>query len=523
MPQGMILTGEQASKQLYENNRDFYNRKTWENLLNTNSVAALKAENQIVKDYTDTSAEAYVSYLKNKNTIQNSGIVGSGRDELLKQNQLALEDAYNSYRQNLNENVGAIQESALQNQQNIYDALTEQGEMTAQYNNLHYDYLEKLYEQYLAGENTLFNELNWKKYLTRDLNTELTDEQIAEYNDLIASGVELSPEQEALFLQDYRLKTREELSNAAWDELTDEKGNVIGRDYTSLYDEDGNLTVAGADFFDQLENAVANTGGYSWGDFLSETNEDVYNWAMSYNPYNYTDDGTNAGTYRTMTGRMSTDYAYSFAERFGGLSEKQINTIYEDYTTAAKDLAEKIANSDVGGKGKGYQEEIRTLVDEIKNLAVELGIDKDLEEEMGMSWDDVVNQIDINIQNSKSNGEMTAQWFSNFYGQSTASSAMGAAVGVGASSAGVTALGSTLLGASTAIPVVGQVIAATIIVGGALYAAHNASSAVAEQRRINEALTKQTQQIYNNLLTGMVDYSLTKKRQAALENRSIKY
>jgi hypothetical protein len=522
MPQGMILTGDQASKQLYENNRDFYNRKTWENLLNTNAVAALKAENQIVKDYTDTSAEAYISYLKNKNTIQNSGIVGSGRDELLKQNQLALEEAYNSYRQNLNENISAIQEAKVNTDESIYNTLSKEGEMTAEYNNLHYDYLTKLYEQYQAGENTLFNELNWQKFLTRDLNTELTDEQIAEYNNLIASGTELTPEQEALYLQDYRLKTREELSTAAWDELTDENGNVIGRDYTSLYDENGNLTVAGADFFDQLENAVANTGGYSWGDFLSENNQDVYDWAMSYNPYNYTDDGTNAGTYRTMTGRMSTDYAYSFAERFGGLSEKQINGIFADYTKAAEDLADKIANTDVGGKGKGYQEEVRAMVGEIQDLAKELGIDKDLEQEMGMTWDDVINQIDTNIQNSRNNGEMTGDWFSTFFGQGTASSATGAAIAYG-SSAATTAIGSTLLGASTAIPVVGQAIGVTIIIAGALYAMHNASKGVAEQRRLNEELTKQTQQIYNNLLTGMVDYSLTKKRQAAIENHSIKY
>ena len=522
MPQGMILTGNQASKQLYESNRDFYNRKTWENLLNTNAVAALKAENKIIKDYTDTSAEAYVSYLKNKNTIQNSGVVGSGMDELLKQNELALEEAYNSYRQSLNENVGAIQESASENQQNIYDALTEQGKMTAEYNNLHYDYLEKLYKQYQSGENKLFDELNWQKYLTRDLNTELTDEQIDEYNSLIANGNTITPEQEALYLQDYRLKTREELSSAAWEELTDENGNVIGKDYTSLYDENGNLTVAGVDFFDQIENAMANSGGYSWGDFLSENNQDVYDWAMSYNPYNYTDDGTNAGTYRTMTGRMSTDYAYSFAERFGGLTEKKINSIYEDYTKAAEDLANKIENTDVGGKGKGYQEEVRNLVDEIKNLAVELGIDKDLEQEMGMSWDDVINQIDTNIQNSRSNGEMTGDWFNTFFGQGTASSATGAAIAYGAGTA-TTAIGSTLLGASTAIPVVGQAIGVTIIIAGALMAAHNASSGVADQRRLNEELTKQTQQIYNNLLTGMVDYSLTKKRQASLETHSIKY
>lgn len=518
----MILTDDQASKQLYENNRDFYNRKTWENLLNTNAVAALKAENQIVKDYTDTSAEAYVSYLKNKNTIQNSGIVGSGRDELLKQNQLALEEAYNAYRQNMSENISAIQEAKANTDQNIYSALSNEGEMMSEYNNLHYNYLEKLYEQYQAGKNTLFDELNWQKFLTRDLNTELTDEQVAEYNKLIASGAELTPIQEALYLQDYRLKTREELSNAAWDELVDEDGNVIGRDYTSLYDENGNLTVAGADFFDQLENAVANTGGYSWGDFLSETNEDVYDWAMSYNPYNYTEDGTNAGTYRTMTGRMSTDYAYSFAERFGGLSEKQINGIFEDYTKAAEDLADKIVNTDVGGKGKGYQKEVRTLVGEIQTLSKELGIDKDLEQEMGMTWEDVINQIDSNIQYSRSNGEMTADWFSTFLGQGGASTATAAAINAGLSSAGATALGSTLLG-TAGIPVVGQAIVATVFVAGLLFAAHNASVGVAEQRRLNEELTKQTQQIYNNLLTGMVDYSLTKKRQAAIENRSIKY
>ena len=51
---------------------------------------------------------------------------------------------------------------------------------------------------------------------------------------------------------------------------------------------------------------------------------------------------TYAGSFRTMTGRTSTDYTYSFLERFGGLTEKQTKSafskVYEDVNKKASDI-----------------------------------------------------------------------------------------------------------------------------------------------------------------------------------------
>ena len=113
--------------------------------------------------------------------------------------------------------------------------------------------------------------MRWERYITND-------------PVLDAEGKEQFDE-EGNRIEERRLKTQEEMA-------------------AELYDENGNLTLAGLDYFDQLENSLANEGGYSWGQYLLDTNEDLYNWSKTYNPYNYTFEGTNAGSFRTMVGHL---------------------------------------------------------------------------------------------------------------------------------------------------------------------------------------------------------------------------
>lgn len=481
------MTNDQAEKQLAEQNRDYYNRKTWDTLLNTNTMSAIKAENQLVKQYTEDTADAYVSYLKNKNTIENSGIVGSGKADILAESQSALEDAFNSYRSNLQQNISAIQESAAKNEQAILAERAAQAEMTAAYNNLHYDYLTELYNQYLEGENTLFNEKNWSKYLTYD---QLKDEQ---------GNLMYDDEGNPIYSDEARLKTADELSNVAYEEFTDENGNVT-KEYTSFYDENGNLTVAGIDFFDQMENALANEGGYSWDDFLSENNQEVYDWSRSYNPYDFTYEGSNAGTFRTMNGRMSTDYLYDFAERFGGFTSGQIKEMYSDYEQKSQDLANAIAKKGKD-KGKGYINEIRGLTDSLQDMAVELGIDADLQEEMGMTWEQLDDYLNSYLQQAKSSGQMAADWFAKFLGDTGAGALAGAAIGgvVGTVAAPITSTVGAIAGA----------------IAGGVAGIVDASMQTDNQRNLNKQVAEASKKMYDEVLYSMINYSMQKRRMAS--------
>ena len=96
MAYGTILTADSATKQLKEYNKQYNRQNTWNALMSQNANSALAAENELLKSYNTATADAYVSYLKNQNAIKNSNIVGQGRTDLLQDNELALQDAYNS-------------------------------------------------------------------------------------------------------------------------------------------------------------------------------------------------------------------------------------------------------------------------------------------------------------------------------------------------------------------------------------------------------------------------------------------
>lgn len=470
---GLVYTADQAKQQLLNMNRDYNNRLTWQNMFNENTLAAQRAENQLVKQYTDASVDAYASYLQSQNAIKNSQIVGQGKQQLLNENEQTLLDIYNSYRESLASGRQDIATAEAQGVENINSLLEEQAQYTADYTNAHYSYLEALYEKYLAGENDYFAEgKQWNKYTTYD---QLRDENNQPVYDENGQPVfdETSP----------RLMTWSELTNPA----------------NGYYNADGTLTIKGVDFFDQLENQIANEGtGYSWGQYLTETNPELATWANSYNPYNYTQAGTNAGTMRTMYGMMSTDEEYSFAERFGGLSKEEVDTMYDSYTSAAEELGNAIASSGKD-KGKSQIQAIEGYVTNIGEMADELGIRQDIEQELGMSFEELSVKLDDAINQARTSGEMTGDWFATYF----------EGVGIGAATGAVAGAPLAGVGAGPGA-VIGAVIGA---IGGIIKASVDTDN----QRNLNKQLAEQSQQLYNNLLNTMITYSQNKRRQAEID------
>lgn len=333
----MIYSESQAQKHLLENNRDYKNRLTWQNAIQGVNAQAQNAQAQLAKAYVDASADAYTSYLKSQNALKSSDIVGLGRQNLLEQNNLALQDAYNTYAQNLSEGQAKIENSRLAEMEQISSALEQQAKYTADYTNAHIDYLKELYRQYEEGENQLFDDPEWARYL------------------------------------EYTTPTYDSQGNVVYDE----NGNIV-YDQTipslisdknlmsMMYDESG-LTLQGMDIFDQLEHQIAQAGyggsNYSWSDYLAETNPKLLEWANTYNPYNYTPEGTNASTLNTMYGMASDDYTYRFAERFGGADAETLEKGFDEVRSTLDSLK-------LNGKALGIGN--TTLLNELSGQVSEL-------------------------------------------------------------------------------------------------------------------------------------------------------
>lgn len=459
---GAVWTSKNVANQLYEQNRDYNNRQTWHTALAENTAQGATALAELERQYNTATNEAYVSYLKNKNALQNSAVAGEGKDELLSQNDLALQEAYDSYRNSLTEGSAKIASAVVESETAINEALEEQAQYTADYANLHWDYLEQLFYDYSQGENTIFDSKLWSKYTV--------DEPV-----LDAEGNPMYDEQ-GNPVTEKRIMTRDELAS-------------------QLYDENGNLTMQGVDFYDQIENAVAQGGtGMSWGDYLAENNEDVFNWATNYNPYNYTFEGTNAGTFRTMVGMASTDNMYSFAERYGGLSEAEINEMYEPFKQHLEEL-----NSINGAKNPDKViEAISNINDDLWNMAEELGLDADMEE-LGITRQQTKQWL-LDVRTGVKSKEEVAEEYALTVTQFTVGGAAAGAIG-GSAFAGVGAGPGALLGAALGF------------IGGNIAADQSKREAQAHNRKIINQLKTDYMQMLNNT----INQSLAGKRQAEID------
>lgn len=459
---GAVWTSKNVANQLYEQNRDYNNRQTWHTALAENTAQGATALAELERQYNTATNEAYVSYLKNKNALQNSAVAGEGKDELLSQNDLALQEAYDSYRNSLAEGSAQIASAVAESEIAINKALEEQAQYTADYANLHWDYLDQLFHDYSQGENTIFDSKLWSKYTV--------DEPV-----LDAEGNPMYDDQ-GNPVTEKRIMTRDELAS-------------------QLYDENGNLTMQGVDFYDQIENAVAQGGtGMSWGDYLAENNEDLFNWATSYNPYNYTFEGTNAGTFRTMVGMASTDNMYSFAERYGGLSEAEINKMYEPFKQHLEEL-----NSIDGAKDPDKViEGIQNINNDLWNMAEELGLDGDMEE-LGITRQQTEQWL-LDVRTGvKSRAEVAEEYAATVTLYTVGSAAVGA-VG-GSAFAGVGAGPGALFGG-----VLG-------LVGGHIVAEEQKKEAEAHNKEVTDQLKTEYVQILNNT----INQSLAGKRQADID------
>lgn len=462
---------------------DNYREGNYWSTASKNLLGSYDESNRLLeRDYSNALMEAYSSKIKQQGSISSSGIVGAAKGELLENTELAYQQAYEAYKNNLAKNKQNVLESYVKQSEELNKLMTERSQMFSKYSEKYYDYLQFLYDEYYADaeankDNIWNNPLFRSKYLTPNYDEE---------GNVI----------------DYSLRSKEDLYNPIYEE-NPETGE---KEYYSLYDEEGNLTSFGIDYFDQLENYMQRDVK-TFGNWLYETDEELYNWAYTpgENIYDWSSyDGTNAGTFRELVGRESSDRLYSFAERASGLTTGQIKGIYSDVSTKFEELS----NLNFKDNGKQFLTESKGIIDEIEKLSKDLGIQSDMETIMGMSWDSARDSIDDALKYVKDSGEMAGDWFKNF----------GGFLGVGAAAPGASMAaavhgGATIAGAAASVPWIGWAILGVMAVGGIV----SASIATDEQRKLNEQLSKSIQYNFNNMLRNMVDYSVAKRSGATAD------
>lgn len=466
---GMIFDTSDIKSQLAQANRDYYGRKVWENLYGSIDYAKQKQLGKLQQDYSSAVNEAYASaYLANQNIAASNLGVGY-KTAASEANDLALEEAYNTYRQKYLAGVSEVESLSAKQTQNVTNALDEQAKYISDFSKKPYEYLKYVFDKYSEGEqanNIFYNEELWKRY-TKEAKDEAGN----------PTG-------------ERELKSWDEIVNyGAYEKVADEFGN-IEKQWTGLYDDNGHLTIKGADFFDQMINQLAYEGrGTSFGSWLAENDEKLYEWAKTYNPYDYTA-GTNFGSFKTMVGLTSADEEYTFMERFGGLSKSDVDNMYSGFTNKLTELNKKISSSK-GKDSKQIASEFTGLTSEIGKLTDQLGITADIENEIGMSLDDLGKYLANNASEAVSNGDIWLQ------GVQTALTSIGSGAVIGAKAGGGK----------------GAIIGAIV---GAIAGSIAAPLEAQNTKKQNKELVKASRDAYNNLVTTLITYSQNKQREAQI-------
>lgn len=370
--EGSIFTKESVAKQLKELNRDYEGRLTWASMFGNVDLARQQAIEGAQSVYGSAIGEAYAAAHQNQAAIGMSNLIEGQKQSAFDANQLALEQAYDSYLQNYKSNLGTIEQNAAGNLQLINEQLYKQADFTSRYANAHIDYLYDLWNKRessdIAGK--LFDDKSFAQYMTPIL-----DENGVPSTDKNGNVVNT-------------LINREQLNNL-------------------LFDETGeNLTPTGRAFFDMIENSELLRDEYSFGSYLSETDKELYDWAVSGNPYNYTEGMTNAATFKTLVGQESTDNLFTNIESFFGMTPETLNARLSEFESKSEELFEKLRRDDVFDKMKDSASAVSEFSTLISDLLNDFGLMDEFEVEMekygAESVEEYLNDIVTNYTEKRS-------------------------------------------------------------------------------------------------------------------------
>lgn len=249
--QGTVFTTSGAKAALKEFNQDYYGRRTWDSMFGTIGVYGDTATSMLSDQYSQSINDAYISAMRNNNEIIASNLGQGYKEELINNNNMALNDAFSQYRDSYLSGLNEIKSDVNDQVSQIDRTLTDEASNMAKYGNAHFDYVEWLYEN---NPDVFTTDMNWRRFLVEDSDGET------------------------------RLKS--------YGELTGE-----------MFDANGNLNDAGRAFLTQVDNYSAVAGGYSFGDYLAANDPGLFEWAQGADQYHY--GGTTVDTFRKLTGNRT--------------------------------------------------------------------------------------------------------------------------------------------------------------------------------------------------------------------------
>lgn len=413
MANGFIQTSEQAKQTILSDYRNAAGSRSFGSLYAANELAGARATQQVEQQYGEQIGAAYKTAMAQRANILESNLGTGYKTELSEDVQKSLNQAYDAYMSKMSQSKQQIAETVNEANTEVDDVLQKYAENTAAYRNAYGDYAqswvdymrnnlsEEEYAKFITGP-------DWRNYVTLDFgDDESAASQYQLLQKFVDAGIMTDQQLRETYAKYYRLKTTEELSTPTFVEEVDPETGETFRKYTSIVDDEGNITAAGKNYFDFLENYAATRQGKgpSWEQYLSENNPELLDWAKTYNPYNYTDDPTNAGTFRTVYGTASTDYKYTFLEEYGGLSKKEIDATFGEMTSIMNKSVDDINTSDVKG-----------LISSYRQLAEQMGYDSDR-----VDWERIEQQADVYLQQIKEYDEeikskKAAEGVGGFYG-----------------------------------------------------------------------------------------------------------
>jgi hypothetical protein len=384
MAYGLVFDKNDVKQQLRKYNRTYDGRRFWSGLYGSVGQQLHQGSNDIESAYSNAILEAYKSKYGSDQFVAGSSLGDARKQQLFEANEALLQEAYSANQANRLAQYSALQMDAQKQIQSYDELLNQQAQNVSDYAQSHFDYLQYLYDDAIENgdlESSIFmTDPQWSKYLTIDPET-----------------------------QEYTLVDMNDLKS-------------------TFFDESGELNVRGIDFFDQMENQMSGEGGQrakSFDEYLYENNSELFDWKNQYNPYNYTEEGSNAGSFREMVSRASTDATYTFMERAGGMSREQAHAVIDSYDEKFNNLINDLYS---GAKPQKTIDDLKAQFDELRTLAESLGVTDAIDAKWG-GFDNIQAKLNAYDENVKTGWQLSGDFFTDVIKSIGVTATSGAAVG----------------------------------------------------------------------------------------------
>lgn len=472
----MITTTSGYKKALEESERDVFGNYTWRQAASNIDYQTQLAEAQARQLYGEDVATAYQAATQQRQMIGVSAL-GEGTKARLEQSLAdTMSAAYDKYMADYQSNLSTIATQAEKAYGELGTALEERAANMQAFQDEHYKYLQYLDE--------------WRQ------ENAMSESDLAEFFDLTGWGkyYKDAPMYDA---QGNLINTEKQLKS--WEELTTPVKDEITGEYISFYDNEGNLTRAGRNFFTQIENYYGSkalkegeTNIPSFAAYLYKANPELYDWANTYNPYSYTPTSEgiseNIGAFRQLLGIRTDADEYRFIEYFGGLSKKEIDNVFNDMYSKLN-----TENITMDNAVESFQE--------IRGLAEKLGFTAD-----DTDWEAAEEQVKA-LVNTYQEHKAEAETQYNIIGTAKtaeAASIATAMVVIISALAAVPTGGASLIGTAAGIGSLSTALGASAAGIGLDVASNNAEALYEQAKALAGKSETELKDLYRGIITSLV-------------------